>query len=194
MAQQRGTLRLRLRLDATDADLHSLRWELLRDPEDDTPLALNERVRLSRYLESADFTPLALPLRPDLRALVIVANPSDLRDYGLTEVDVDGEVARARAALGDIPTTILGDHADAQDRATLPAINAALRDGPHILVLICHGALVEGATTLWLEGAEGASARVTGANFVQAVTQLSTRPRLAQHGIPACSRSRVTWR
>ena len=176
VAQQRGTLRLRLRLDAVDADLHGLRWELLRDPENDTPLALNERIRLSRYLESADFTPLALPLRPDLRALVVVANPSDLGDYGLAEVDVDSEVARARAALGDIPTTILGEHADAQDRATLPAISVALRDGPHILLLICHGALAESATTLWLEGDDGASVRVAGADFVQTVTQLGERP------------------
>ena len=44
VAQQRGTLRLRLRLAASDADLHGLRWELLRDPEDDTSFALNERV------------------------------------------------------------------------------------------------------------------------------------------------------
>jgi WD40 repeat protein len=178
VAQQRNTLRLRLRLAATDADLHSLRWELLRDPEDDTSLALNERVRLSRYLESTDFTPLSLPLRPDLRALVVIANPSDLHDYELAEVDVDGEVARARAALGDIPTTILGDHPDAGGRATLPAISAALREGPHILLLICHGALIEGATILWLEGADGTSAQVPGGDFVQTVTQLRSRPLL----------------
>ncbi|MBX0330691.1 hypothetical protein K2Z83_23830, partial [Oscillochloris sp. ZM17-4] len=106
VAQQLSVLRLRLRLDITAPELHALRWELLRDPENDEPLALSERVRLSRYLESRDFTPLNIPLRPDLRALVVVASPSDLGRFQLAEIDVDGEVARAQAALGDMAMTI----------------------------------------------------------------------------------------
>jgi hypothetical protein len=76
-------------------------------------------VRLVRSIDSADLTPVVVPPRPDLRALVVVSSPSDLGRFNLAEVDVDGEVARARAALGDIPTTVLGDHAGAAGRATL---------------------------------------------------------------------------
>ena len=179
VAQQHGALRLRLRLDASAPALHALRWELLSDPEDDVPLALSERVRLSRYLESADFSPLNLPLRPELRALVVVASPANLASFALTELDVEGEVARAQAALGDIPTTIVGNHPDAaQPRATLPTITAALRDGPQLVLLICHGSVVDGAPHLWLEREDGAAERVPGATFVQAVAQLAVRPLL----------------
>jgi len=97
------TLQLRLNLDASDRALHDLRWECLRDPETDQPIALHERVRLVRALDSDDLTPVVVPPRPELRALVIVSNPSNLGDFRLAEVDVDGEVARARAALGDSP-------------------------------------------------------------------------------------------
>lgn len=179
VAQQLGALRLRVRLDAGAPDLHALRWELLRDPEDDTPLALSERVRLSRYLESRDFTPLAIPIRPELRALVIVANPTNLAAYKLAEVDVEGEVGRARTALGDIPTTIIGDHPDAQARrATLATIAAALRDAPHLVVLVCHGSVVDSTPYLWLEQEDGRAEQVLGSTFVQTIAQLTARPLL----------------
>lgn len=179
VAQQLGVLRLRLRLDAGAPALHALRWELLRDPEDDTPLALSERVLLSRYLESRDFTPLAIPLRPALHALVIVANPTNLATFGLAELDVEGEVGRARTALGDIPTTIVGDHPEAQARrATLATITAALRDGPQLVLLVCHGSVVADAPYLWLEQEDGRAERVPGHDFVQAVVQLAVRPLL----------------
>ncbi|KAB8333718.1 CHAT domain-containing protein, partial [Scytonema tolypothrichoides VB-61278] len=173
VAQQRA-LRLRIRLDATDPDLHALVWEMLRDPEDDTPLALNERIRLSRYLEGGDFSPLIIPARPALQALIVVANPSDLARYGLTAVDVEAEVSSARAALGDIPTTVIGGEA----RATLDAVTAALRDGPHLAILVCHGTLVNGQPYLWLEREDGTTDKVAGEAFVQSVAQLATRPLL----------------
>lgn len=108
-----GDLQLRLRLDARAGDLHAILWEILHDPQTSQPIALGERVRLVRTLDSADLTPVVIPPRPALRTLVLVANPSNLGDFNLAEVDVDGEISRALAALGDIPTTILGDHAAA---------------------------------------------------------------------------------
>lgn len=174
VAQQSGVLRLRIRLDVSDPDLHSIMWETLRDPEDDTPLALSERIRLSRYLEGFDFSPLVTPRRPALRALIVVANPSDLDRYGLAPVDVAGEVASARAALDNIPTTVIADGF----RATLTALAAALRDGPHLVILVCHGSLVQGQPYLWLEREDGTADKVAGKEFVQAVAQLATRPLL----------------
>ena len=171
-----GDLQLRLNLDAGDAMLHALRWETLRDPETDQPIALHERVRLVRTLDSPDLTPVVIPPRPELRALVIVANPSNLGTFQLAEVDVDGEVARARAALGDIPTTILGDSPDR--RATLANIMAALRDEPQIVILVAHGTIPEGTSLLWLEREDGRTDTVTGSTFVEAIQRLSARPLL----------------
>src|SRR5262245_17179104 len=107
-AEQADTpLRLRLRLDADDDQIHSPRWELLQDPERGGFFFASERVLLSRYLDSADMTPLAARPRAELKALVVVANPSELEDYTLAPVDVEGEVARSQTALAGIATTLI---------------------------------------------------------------------------------------
>ena len=62
-----GALQLRLRFADSAADLHALHWELLRDPETDAPIALHERVRLIRDLDSADLTPIYVPSRPAVK-------------------------------------------------------------------------------------------------------------------------------
>ena len=172
-----GDLQLRLRLDARADDVHALRWETLCDPETDQPIALYERVRLVRALDSADLTPVTIPPRPDLRALVIVSNPYDLAS-GMAEVDVDGEVSRARAALGDVPTTILGDTAGAVGRATLVNIAAQMRDGPHIVVLVAHGTLHDSRPVVWLEHDDGTAHQAPGADVVAAVARIAARPLL----------------
>ncbi len=133
-------------------ELHALRWEKLYDPEYQTPLALSEQVIFSRILASPDLTPVVIPPRPQLRALIVIANPTDLAAYSLAPIAVAEEIARITNALGSIPATIIGDYPDAvQPRATLPTIIEQLRPapeagstGPHILYLVCHGRLVDG--------------------------------------------------
>lgn len=172
------SFQFRLNLDASDEALHALRWETLCDPESGLPIALHERVRLVRTLDSADLTPVVIPPRPNLRALVMVANPSNLGEFGLVNVDVAGEIARARAALGDIPTTILATDADVDRRATLANLTAALRDGPSIVILVAHGTFTEGKPILWLEQDNGTAAQVAGGEFVDAIRRLTSRPLL----------------
>ena len=134
-------LRLRLFVGPSAPELHSLRWETLRDPEDDAPLLNGEQILFSRYLSSGDWRPVKLRPKGELRALVAVANPADLAKYKLAAVDVAGELERARAGLGDIPVTALS--ADPQaGSSTLNNLAARLRDGFDILYLVCHGALV----------------------------------------------------
>jgi predicted metal-dependent hydrolase len=168
-------LSFRLRLDPSADALHSLRWEALQDPDTGAPLCTNELVRFARYLHSSDLTLVRIPPRPNLKALIVAANPSDLASYHLAPVDVDGEVARARTALGDIPTTVLAYETNGM-RATLANISAALRDGPHVCYLVCHGQIVRGESYLWLEQADGTHDRVAGTAFVQALTALTERP------------------
>jgi hypothetical protein len=83
-------LRVRLRLAATASDIHALRWETLRDPQTQLPLATDARLRLVRYLDSPDTRPITLGPKPSMNALLVVANPNDLMMYGMAEIDVDG--------------------------------------------------------------------------------------------------------
>lgn len=168
-------------------ELHALRWEAMYGPDGQALLALSEQVIFSRILASPDLTPVLIPARPQLRALVVVANPTDLADYGLAPVAVAEEVARVSAALHPMPATVIGDHPGAAARrATLPAIVERLRSapdagasGPHILYLVCHGALVDGQPYLWLEHPDGTTDRVRGDELITRVRDLSHRPLLA---------------
>ncbi|MEI6779037.1 MAG: tetratricopeptide repeat protein, partial [Chloroflexales bacterium] len=176
-AEATGTLRVRLALSGDDA-LHAIRWELLRDPLDHAPLAHTERTPFSRFLSSPHLADVQAEARPALRAVVAVANPAALATLGMPAVDVVGEVARAQQGLGDIPTTIL-DGADGRPAASLPSLAAALRDGAHILYLVCHGTLVGDQPALYLEQEGGGCYQPTdGAALVRQITNLSHRPLL----------------
>jgi len=185
---QAKALRVRLTLEGDEA-LHAIRWELLRDPIDHTPLAYSERIRLSRFLPTNSFHPLQLPARPELRAVVAVANPPGL-PAGMSPVDVAGEVARAQQGLGLISAVVL-DGSGGRPRATLPNIAAALRSDAQILYLVCHGALIEDQPYLWLEQeGEGRYQPALGEDLVQLVARLEQRPRLI---ILAACRSGGDW-
>ncbi len=168
---------LRLRLDSAADDLHSLGWETIRDPITDTPLARNQQVLFSRYLDASDLTSIRIPDCTTLAALVVVAAPTDLDQYGLAPIDATSEVARVTAALGDIPTTILAPMGNGQ-RATLAQLAAALHDSPPILYLVAHGTCTDGQPYLWLEHDDGTSHWVAGAEVAQLVAGLTTRPLL----------------
>ncbi|WP_129677474.1 CHAT domain-containing protein [Candidatus Chloroploca sp. Khr17] len=174
----KDTLQLRLHLDKSADHLHALRWETLRNPETDQPIGLHEQIRFVRSLDSADLTPIVISPNPALRALVVIANPSDLAQYRLSKIDVDGEVSRAREALNAIPTTILADHAEAVGRATLANFTAQLRNGPHLVILVAHGTLLDSQPILWLEQEDGTPDPRSGLEFVAAIQCLSMRPLL----------------
>jgi hypothetical protein len=104
-----GGVHLRVLIDDPTGALHALRWELLRDPATSVPLAQQEGGSLARTVVSDTLHNPDPPPKPKLRALVAVAGPSDHLRYGLAYVDVAGEAARARQALGDIQATLLAD-------------------------------------------------------------------------------------
>ena len=171
-------LRLRLLIGPSAPELHSLRWETLRDPQDDTPLCTNENLLFSRYLSSLDWRPVRLRPQGKLNALAAIANPSDLADYNLAPVDVEGELSRAKGALGEIPLTPLPGE-DGSQHATLNNMVASLREVEYdILYLVCHGALVKDEPWLWLEDDQGKVARTSGQELVTRLKELTQRPRL----------------
>lgn len=173
-------LRLRLHLAANATDIHDLRWETLHDPLTDAPFATDGRLWLARYLQSADLRPITLEPRPALSALLVVASPHDLTNYGMAEIDVEGEVGRVRQALGNLPLTIVGDvEGSVSRRATFGAIREALRAQPTIFCLICHSKHNVNDTMLWLENDEGNTSLVEGSLLSQMFDRSDGPPLLA---------------
>lgn len=171
-------LRMRLLIGPSAPELHSLHWETLCDPQDNTPLCTNENVLFSRYLSSLDWRPVKLRPRSSLRALIVIANPENLGDYNLAAVDVGGELERARKGLGEISATAFPDNSSKQ-RASLNDMIAELRNCEYdILYLVCHGALVKDEPWLWLEDEQGKVARTSGSELANYLKELSQRPRL----------------
>jgi hypothetical protein len=170
-----AALRVRLWIDSSAADLHSLRWETLCDMEG-PPLCRSEQVLFSRYLDTDDLGRVRQGSRPALRALVAIANPSDLPRYGLAPVDASGEAARVSAALTGVPLTRLGGDLGCPP-ASLNMIVDALRQGHQVLYLVCHGALAEGGPVLWLENDGDSQGPVTGEDFVRRIGDLSPAQR-----------------
>jgi hypothetical protein len=186
-AARGGTpLRVRLLISPSAPELHPLRWETLLDPSDGSPLLTDSNVLFSRYLTTTDWRPVRMRLRGELRALVVVANPRDLKDYldpgdlpespgrELAPVDVEGETKRARAALDPIRTDFL----TGSGRPTLSNLVGMLRDGYDVVYLVCHGFLVNGEPQLVLEHEDGTAHVVHGRLLVQRLKELQHVPRL----------------
>ena len=167
-------LRLRLFIDTSAQELHSIRWELLRHPKHDTSLCSGDRVYFSRYLSSDDWRPIEMRSRGDLRVLVVVANPVGLEEFRLSPIDAPGELRRVRSALPGLEMSSLAE----PGQATIGNIVAQLQRGYDILYLVCHGTLDKGETWLWLEDSERKIARISGASLVTNFNQMSHRPTL----------------
>lgn len=144
-------LRLRLSLDPDDPHLHDLRWEALADPRDETWLLTNEQVYFSRFLHStsSSWERVKLRSRGELRALVVIANPVELK-HGLFQaggkvlapINVEGEIERAKNSLAGLELDILASDPDEPGSVDVARIMERLRQGYDILYFVCHGALL----------------------------------------------------
>lgn len=169
-------LRVRLVAGPSAPELHGYQWEALRDPDGVGQLCMSQRLFFSRYLGSADWRPVRLRPKGQLRALALVASPLNLAEYKLAALDVPKELKRLRGGLGEIPLDVL----PAQDkRASLAALTAALYATQYdILCIVCHGTHRSGGDFLYLEDEEG-KVRVTPAEEVaDCLKELDLRPRL----------------
>ncbi len=172
---QEVPLRLRLFAGPGAPELHGLHWETLREA-DGSPLFTGENLLFSRYLTSPEARPVRLRPRGELRALAVVANPSDLGEWGLAAVDVQGELEAIRGGLGAIPVTAL---AGEKGKASLNNLAEALRrEEPDILYLVCHGQSKVGEAWLFLENEQGKTVRVAGSDLANRLKELQQRPRL----------------
>jgi hypothetical protein len=188
---QNQKLRVKLCIDRSAPELHDLRWETLYDPREDHQnswLLNNENVLFSRYLWSDDWRSVKVKPKRDLRALVVVANPSDIstnapNNRPLAPVDVAGELERARRGLGQMMSAELASDPAAPGQVTLNNLIKKLHDGFDILYLVCHGALVEDrfgniVPHLYLEKDDGKAIAQSGLDIVDLLGKLATRPQL----------------
>ncbi len=167
-------LHVRLHIEPEVAELHSLFWETLWDPEDEKPLFRGERVSFSRYLSGFDWRPVTPKDERDYRALVLVASPSNLAEYGLEPLDLAAERVRAEKGFEGIQTRMLLSGGTAR----LDNLITELREGYEILYLVSHGLVKRGESWLWLEAADGRTARVNGSDLVACFSELQHIPRL----------------
>ncbi|MCP4697743.1 MAG: tetratricopeptide repeat protein, partial [Gammaproteobacteria bacterium] len=169
-------LRLRLFIGPDAPELHALRWELLYEPEGG-PIRFSEKILFSRYISGADWRPIHLRAKDELRALIAVAGGTNLDDYGLAPVDVSGEIQRARAGLGDISVDSLGEN----QSLTLNTLLKSLCDRqPDILYLAAHGRLNKktGKALLYLQDDDAEVEVVKGADFAQRLCERPCLPHL----------------
>ena len=174
-----AVLRVRLFVAPTAERLHGLRWETLRDPSTGATLLTNQNVLFSRYLSSLDWRPVGVTPKAELDAVVVVANPTGLDQWqpdgqALAPVDVEGELARARAGLGTMPSVELAKPGE----ATLDRIIGSLDNGAEVLYLACHGFLAGGEPQILLEDDNGAAERVGGTELIRRLSEVTSLPRL----------------
>ncbi len=164
----------------------AVRWESLRDPDweslrdpDLARIAVRRNMLFSRFLNSDRWDVVSPPPKHDLKALVVVAGPSDIAEYGdepLAEVDVEGELEQARSALAQMEAIELPRDGR---RATLANLLADLEEGIDVLYLVCHGEMVEGRSRLYLVGRDGKADPADGEELIDGLAGLTRRPTLA---------------
>ncbi|RIK41756.1 MAG: hypothetical protein DCC55_10975 [Chloroflexi bacterium] len=158
--------RVRLRIDAAAPELHALPWELLHEAHaDQTPIALaaSGSTPFSRYL-AGTWQPGGPILKRPIRILVVIPEPKDFATYGLEAFDTEAEWRNLQESVsglaneGVVELVRLGAPSGAgfsiRDRegnqvtvgvsttppATFSALEAALKQGYHILHFVGHGA------------------------------------------------------
>ncbi|MCC5667767.1 CHAT domain-containing protein, partial [Nostoc sp. CHAB 5784] len=153
MRESEEALRMLLFIEASDPELRTLRWEKLCAPIDGEweLLTLNQRVPFSFYIPAITdrrFPPIG---RRDLRALVLVASPSDSQKYKLAEFDVETSVNSVKSALGEIPCDILATIPGAIGLPTLDELCTQLSDRNKqytILHFVSHGRVMDNGETV----------------------------------------------
>ena len=174
---QAAQRRVRLRIDAQAAELHTLPWELLQ--ENQALIAAQAVTPFSRYL------PIALPWngavedRP-VKVLVAISNPDDLKEkYDLPPANVALERQTLEAAFSGVDAKDL-EVTFMEAPITLERIEEALRQGYHIFHYLGHGAFnaKRQQAALYLQDADGHAKRALDDEIVAMVARQGVRPHL----------------
>ena len=190
-------LRILLSIEAADNDeVKTLHWERLCAPIDADGdwhlLARNQRVPFSLYIPTIidrRFPPIG---RRDLRALVLVASPSNIGKYQLAPFDVETALSGVKEALGDIPYEVLAnDVAGAIGPPTLQELSKQLTNAkkPYTLLhFISHGKLMaQGETVLYWAQADNQVQPVTAEELIGELKNIGNYQRSLPHFAFLCT-------
>jgi tetratricopeptide (TPR) repeat protein len=199
-------LRILLWLHESAKELHDLRWETLRNIEEDDFIALDENVQFSRYLQEKGRAPVRIPEKEELNALVVIANPQDLAEDKITignrtlhPIDVAGELERAKKGLAGVKSIdYLISEPQNLGSVTIEQFLLQLHKGYDIVYLVCHGALLgvnphdptsDKEPNLWFEGEDGGSSPTRGEELVQWIQDLASEKRPLLMVLASCQSS-----
>lgn len=166
---------LRFADDSTAADLQTIGWELLCDPDTGFRLGLSERTLMVRYCNLKRPLPVIRPQRQAVAQVIAVASPSNLPSYGLAHLPTTSIVNDARQDLSVLPSIVL-DSSSTFRRASLARIISAMRGGPRMLYLVCHGKTLDGEVYLWLENEQGEASPTPASMLIESLSGLGTPP------------------
>ncbi len=187
LSKSQDRLRILLSLETNDK-LRTLHWERLCAPIDSggnwNHLARDQRLPFSLYIPTIidrRFPPIG---RRDLRALVLVASPSNLGKYQLDPFDVEAAVSSVRGALGEIPCAVLANNVEgAIGSPTLKNLCEQLTNAkkPYTLLhFVCHGrVLPDGETALYWAKEDNQAELLIGNNLLEALKDIG-----GQRGLP----------
>ena len=167
-------------------DLRFLYWERLCAPgksENWSHLALDQKLPLSQYIATSDNRHIFSPFgRRNLRALILVASPQDLKTFQLQPFNVEATVDSVRSALGEIPCDVLANNIDGAIGApSLDQLCEKLTNAnpPYTLLhIVCHGSLKDGENILWWADNRNQVQRVSGEKLLKRLELLGTLPHL----------------
>jgi len=190
-------LRILLSIEAADNDeVKTLHWERLCAPIDADGdwhlLARNQRVPFSLYIPTIidrRFPPIG---RRDLRALVLVASPSNIGKFQLAPFDVEAVLSGVKEALGEIPYEVLAnDVAGAIGPPTLQELSKQLTNAkkPYTLLhFVAHGKLLDnGETVLYWAKADNQVQPVTGEDLIGELKNIGNYQRSLPHFAFLCT-------
>jgi hypothetical protein len=184
--------RLRLFIERDADDLHRERWETLFDARPGAGWLLTDRrIRFSRFLANPRWEATNTRAKENLRALVVIANPSDVGQFGpvtapLSPIKVTEELERAKLSLGDLykDEHVLVTDPAASKWVTKKALCTCLKTGFDVVYLACHGLLDDSCDPpvpfLLLQDSAGNGDLVPGSEIADEIQKLdpSVRPRL----------------
>jgi WD40 repeat protein/energy-coupling factor transporter ATP-binding protein EcfA2 len=196
-SSQNSVLRILLSIEAADNDpIKTLHWERLCAPIDADGswhlLARDQRVPFSLYIPTIidrRFPPIG---RRDLRALVLVASPSNIGKFQLVPFDVEAVLSGVKEALGEIPYEILAnDVAGAIGPPTLQELSKQLTNAkkPYTLLhFVAHGKLLDnGETVLYWAKADNQVQPITGEELLSELKNIGNQQRSLPHFTFLCT-------
>ncbi len=150
---------LRVRMRLNDApELCDLPWEYLYDSSLNRFLVLSKETPLVRFLEMPD-APRPLTVKPPLRVLVMISNPSDF-----PPLDTEKEWQRLNDALADLQAQRMVSLERLKGGSLSALQNRLTRGEYHVFHFVGHGGFVESAQdgALLMEDERGRGRPVSG--------------------------------